>query len=114
MAGVTTFSPGTWANQASGFWEWNGPPRLPPPEGARTTMGIAAPQRYRHLAAKFTIWSKAQVMKSANCISATGRRPMMEAPMAAPTMADSARGVSMTRRSPKRSSMPAVTLNAPP
>ena len=37
-----------------------------------------------------------------NCISHTGRRPMCAAPAAAPTMAVSAIGVSMTRASPKR------------
>ena len=36
-----------------------------------------------------------------NCISATGRRPMCAAPAAAPTIAASAIGVSMTRCSPK-------------
>ena len=36
-----------------------------------------------------------------NCISAMGRMPMSAAPMAAPTMADSLMGVSMTRLSPK-------------
>ncbi len=53
-------------------------------------------------------------MKSMNCISATGRMPMYAAPIAAPTIADSEIGVSITRFGPKRSSNPAVTLNAPP
>ena len=53
-------------------------------------------------------------MKSANCISATGRIPISAAPMAVPTMADSEIGVSMIRHSPNRSNIPAVTLNAPP
>jgi hypothetical protein len=39
-------------------------------------------------------------MKSMNCISATGRIPMCAAPAAAPTIAASAIGVSMTRDSP--------------
>src|ERR1043166_6897431 len=39
-------------------------------------------------------------MKSANCISTTGRRPIIAAPMAAPTKPDSANGVSKTRHSP--------------
>ena len=47
--------------------------------------------------------SKQQAMKSMNCISATGRMPMYAAPIAAPTMAVSEIGVSMTRASPKRS-----------
>ena len=49
-----------------------------------------------------------------NCISAIGRMPMSAAPIAAPTIADSEIGVSMTRISPKRSSIPSVTLKAPP
>ena len=53
-------------------------------------------------------------MKSMNWNSATGRMPVSDAPKAAPTMADSAMGVSMTRSGPKRSMKPSVTLNAPP
>ena len=49
-----------------------------------------------------------------NCISAIGRMPMSAAPMAAPTMADSLIGVSMTRSGPKASRKPAVTRKAPP
>ena len=48
-------------------------------------------------------------MKSMNCISTTGRMPIIAAPIAAPTMADSEIGVSMIRSGPKRSSMPAVS-----
>ena len=70
--------------------------------------------RERDFAAKFVIMSKAQEMKSANCISATGRRPIIAAPTAAPTIAVSEIGVSMTRSSPNRASRPSVTLNAPP
>ena len=40
--------------------------------------------------------------------------PMYEAPMAAPTIAASEIGVSMTRFSPNLSMQPSVTLNAPP
>ena len=58
--------------------------------------------------------SKHVLMKSMNCSSATGRMPMYAAPIADPTMAASAIGVSMTRCSPKRSTSPSVTLNAPP
>src|SRR5207253_1790877 len=43
-------------------------------------------------AASLTIWSKAGWMKSANWISATGMVPFMAAPMATPTMLDSASG----------------------
>jgi hypothetical protein len=60
------------------------------------------------------IWSNAQVMKSMNCISHTGRRPFIDMPIAAPTIADSAIGVSITRVGPYSSNRPAVTLNAPP
>ena len=53
-------------------------------------------------------------MKSANCISATGRIPLTAIPMAMPTMAVSARGVSMIWRSPKRARNPSVARKAPP
>src|SRR5277367_2223041 len=53
-------------------------------------------------------------MKSMNCISATGRRPRKLMPQAAPMMAVSAMGVSMTRSRPNFASRPSVTLNAPP
>lgn len=53
-------------------------------------------------------------MKSMNCISATGRSPIIAAPTDAPTMAASEIGVSITRPSPKRSMNPSVTLKAPP
>src|SRR3954471_9901251 len=53
-------------------------------------------------------------MKSANCISATGRMPSIAVPTAAPTIADSASGVSQTRSAPNSSMKPSVTLNAPP
>src|SRR5579884_2602007 len=60
------------------------------------------------------IWSTAGMMKSWNWISAMGRRPLMAAPMATPTMADSASGVSMTRISPNSWCSPSVALNTPP
>src|SRR4051794_30248727 len=53
-------------------------------------------------------------MKSANCISATGRIPIMAAPVQAPTIAVSASGASSTRHSPNSAWKPCVTLNAPP
>src|SRR3954465_13527183 len=53
-------------------------------------------------------------MKSANCISATGRYPRSEAPMLTPTIADSEIGVSTTRSSPNSSYSPCVTPKAPP
>src|SRR2546421_1366813 len=53
-------------------------------------------------------------MKSANMISATGRKPASAAPAAAPTMADSLIGVSMTRSAPNFGSRPLVTPKMPP
>ena len=53
-------------------------------------------------------------MKSANCISATGRMPMIAAPVHAPTIAVSASGASSTRQGPNSSWKPSVTLKAPP
>ena len=61
-----------------------------------------------------TIWLKAQEMKSMNCISTTGSIPIIAAPTAHPTMADSLIGVSTIRVGPKRSRKPAVTRKAPP
>jgi hypothetical protein len=45
-------------------------------------------------------WLKAGKMKSANWISATGRRPLIDAPIDVPMICDSVSGVSMTRSSP--------------
>ncbi len=53
-------------------------------------------------------------MKSMNCISATGLKPMWAAPIAAPTIAASLIGVSMTRSGPNSSRKPSVILKAPP
>src|SRR2546430_6645115 len=53
-------------------------------------------------------------MKSANWISATGIRPFRAAPIATPTIADSASGVSSTRPSPNRPCRPSVARNTPP
>ena len=49
-----------------------------------------------------------------NWISATGRIPAMAIPKAAPTMPDSATGVSNTRSSPYLSRNPSVIRNTPP
>ena len=46
--------------------------------------------------------------------SAIGRRPVIAAPIAAPTIACSLIGVSRTRFSPKRANRPSVSLNTPP
>src|SRR6476661_5641235 len=112
--GQTHFRPGMWANDDSGFCEWNGPPEKPPPDGRRTTIGTAVPARQRCLAATVTRWSQPHEMKSANCISATGRIPMMAAPVQAPRIAVSASGASMTRHGPNSSWKPSDTLKAPP
>ena len=47
-------------------------------------------------------------------ISATGRIPVIAAPMAAPTIACSEMGVSHTRSGPNSSNRPTVVLNTPP
>jgi hypothetical protein len=47
-------------------------------------------------------------------ISATGRRPAMAAPIAAPAIAVSEIGVLRTRFLPNRSARPSVVLNTPP
>ena len=102
------------ANDDSGFCEWNGPPEKPPPDGRRSTIGTGVPARQRCFAAIVTRWSHAHETKSANCISATGRMPMIAAPVAPPTIAVSASGASMTRHGPNSSWKPSVTLKAPP
>jgi hypothetical protein len=53
-------------------------------------------------------------MKSANWISATGRRPLIDAPIDVPTICDSVRGVSMTRSSPNSDQSPSVARKTPP
>ena len=53
-------------------------------------------------------------MKSANWISATGRRPLTAAPIDAPTIIDSVSGVSMTRSSPNSAHRPSVARKTPP
>src|SRR5712671_1069687 len=53
-------------------------------------------------------------MKSMNCNSHTGRIPICAAPAAAPMIAASEIGVSITRCSPYLAISPSVTLNAPP
>src|SRR5438132_1792610 len=70
--------------------------------------------RYRVRAASLTIWSKAGWMKSANWISAIGISPLSAAPMATPTMPDSASGVSSTRASPNLAYRPSVAPKTPP
>ena len=80
----------------------------------RIVTGIGSPVRQWWRASTLMIGSNAHEMKSANCISATGRRPISEAPVQAPTMAVSASGASSTRHGPNSAWKPWVTLNAPP
>ncbi len=114
VAGQTIFRPGMWANELSGFCEWNGPPEKPPPEGRRTTIGIGVPARKCCFAATVVRWSQPHETKSENCISATGRMPIRAAPVAPARMAVSESGVSSTRQGPNSSWKPSVTLKAPP
>ncbi len=58
--------------------------------------------------------SQATAKKSLNISSATGRSPVIAAPIAAPTMACSLIGVSRTRSAPNRPNRPSVSLNTPP
>ena len=58
--------------------------------------------------------SHATPKKSLNISSATGRRPVIAAPMAAPMIACSLIGVSRTRSGPNCASSPSVVLNTPP
>src|SRR5260370_39658501 len=105
--GTTTLMPGLWKNQASGLLEWNGPPFVPPPEGQRITIGTGIPTRQYILEAILIIWSKPQVIKSINCISAIGRMPIITEPTADPIIAASDMGVSITRSGPNSASKPA-------
>ena len=56
---MTVFRPQTWVNRASGLWLWVWPPKMPPPQGMRTTRGaVNSPaERWRSRAASETIWS---------------------------------------------------------
>src|SRR5512144_3102500 len=53
-------------------------------------------------------------MKSANSISATGRRPLRAIPIAIPTIPVSFSGVSITRSGPNFSHSPSVARKTPP
>ena len=110
----TTFSPAVPMNHPSGHEAWNGPPRMPPPNGARMTTGSLIPERQCVLAATVTIASNGQLMKSANWSSAIGRSPIHAAPIAAPTKPSSEIGVSITRPPPNSSKRPFVTPKGPP
>ena len=102
VLGMTTLSPGTWASHASRVWEWVAPDPIPPNTAVRRVSGTwsSPPDMNRALAAWFTSWSRAMLMKSMIMTSATGRSPPTAAPTAAPTMAASEMGVSRTRSVP--------------
>ena len=74
-------------------------------------MGSTAlpPNMYFILAAWFTIWSMAHIMKVMYMNSATGRMPTAAEPSAAPPMAASEMGVPTTRFAPNSSYSPRVT-----
>jgi hypothetical protein len=116
VLGATTFRPGTCTNQASRLAECCAAAPVPAPAGVRSTRGTCAfpPNMYRIFAACSTSCSIHRVMKSMNCTSRTGRRPVSAAPMAQPVMAASEMGVSRTRSGPNCSSSPSVTPKAPP
>ena len=75
---MTTRMPGMWAKNASGLSEWCSGAWMPPPQGARSTIGQdSRPRvRLRRRAAWQTSWSIAGYMKPSNWISATGRKPL--------------------------------------
>src|SRR5438067_2566373 len=59
-------------------------------------------------------WSRHGYENASYCISATGRQPAMQSPIALPRIPASASGVSTQRLSPKRSRSPAVARKTPP
>ena len=65
------------------------------------------PNMYRILAIWFTMLSMAQVTKSMNMISTTGRRPQAAAPAAMDVRLASLMGVSTTRGGPTSEKVPA-------
>src|ERR1700752_639704 len=113
--GTITFIPGMCMNQASSVWECVAPVARPPYTWMRTVMGavVLPAVMNRNLAALLISWSAAMPMKSMIMISATGSRPSMAAPTAAPTIAASEIGVSSTRSRPYFVDSPAVAPDAP-
>src|SRR5699024_9572204 len=114
--GITIDKPGVDAKIDSTLCEWYNAPCIPPPKGARIVIGQCQSlfERYLIFAASLIIWFVAGKMYSANCISATGRFPIIAAPMPVPTILDSAKGVSNTRAMPYFSCNPNVTPKTPP
>ena len=114
--GATTFRPGTAIAQFSIDCECCAPNRSPPPFAVRMTSGSATwpSVMYRVLATWLATMSHATPKKSLNISSATGRSPVIAAPMAAPMIACSLIGVSRTRSGPNFASSPSVVLKTPP
>ena len=77
VPGATILSPTVLVKYASLLWLWYRAPCTPPPYGMRITIGTPKVpfDRYRMRLISDTIWLKAGYTKSANCISAMGRRP---------------------------------------
>ncbi len=82
----------------------------------RTTSGTLScpPDMYRSVAALFTTWSSASMLKLIVITSTIGRMPPIAAPIPAPTNPDSDSGVLRTRSGPNSSSRPMLTAKAPP
>ncbi len=110
-----TFIPGMCMNQASSVCECVAPVASPPYTWVRTVIGavVRPAVMNRSLAALLISWSAAIPMKSMIMISATGSRPSIAAPIAAPRMAASEIGVSSTRSWPYFVDSPAVGPDAP-
>ncbi len=116
VEGVTTLTPGTAIAQFSTACECCAPNLRLPPLPVLMTSGIVTWPlvMYRVFAISFTTRSQHTAKKSENMISATGRSPVIAAPIAAPRIACSAMGVSITRLGPNSSRRPTVVLNTPP
>ena len=102
LLGTTTLRPGIIIAQFSTLWECCAPNRSPPPLPERITNGkVNWPfVMYRLFAISLATMSQQTAKKSANMISATGRSPVMAAPIAAPRIACSRdRGVANAHRS---------------
>ena len=108
--------PGALTNHDSIECECCAPFWVPPPAAARITMGRFTwpPNMYRAFEAWLMIWSIATIPKFRVMSSATGRRPVMAAPIATPMIAASAIGVSRTRRAPNSAISPSVARKVPP
>ena len=102
-------------NQVSSDCECVPPVPNPPYTCVRTVIGavVRPAVMNRTFAAWLMIWSAASVMKSMIMISATGRKPSIASPIAAPAIAASEIGVSSTRSVPYFVDSPFVGPDAP-